>query len=205
MEPPVKEDSLINRQGSKSLGHPHQDYMSQNKDTPPDTAASRSTHKMRKKNDLVPQILGTDSGGPSALLIREDVGVFPFLTLPRELRDLIYEDLLTLRILPGHTTRKKWHGTAHTSILCTCRQIRDEASRILDSNQLLISFTGKILDCDAEWVNVGDYMKTNMFDELAANESWRAWAQVPAYYYKCDSFRIHLGMICLEYTEYDQD
>ena len=197
------EDSLINGQGSDSPGY--LDYTSENKDGPMDTAGSRSAHKIRKKKALASQILRTNPGGPSALPVNEDVGVFPFLQLPKELCDLIYEDLLILRRLPGHNTRKKWHGTAHTSILSTCRQIRDEASRVLYSNQLLISFTGETLGCAVEWVGVGEYTETKTFAELAENESWRAWAQVPAYYYKCDSFRIHLGINCWDYTEFDQD
>ena len=206
MEAPVIEDSLPNEQGSKSSGNSYQDYMSQDEDGPRDTAWYRSAHKIRKKKDLASQNLRTDPGGPSALPIHEDVGMFPFLALPRELRDLIYEDLLTLRRLPGHTTSKKWHhGTAHTSILCTCRQIRDEASKVLYSNQLLISFTGEILGCAVEWVKVGKYTEMTRYEELTENESWRAWPQVPAYYYKCDSFRIHVGMGRGDYTEYDQD
>ena len=143
-----------------------------------------------------------------ALPTHEDVGVFPFLTLPKELRDLIHEDLLTLR-LPSHSTRKKWHhGTAHTSILCTCRQIRDEASRVLYSNQLLILFNKEFMDCDVEWVRVGEYPEIRTLDEWALemnkDDSWRSRAEVPAYYYKCDSFRIHLGMDCWDETATDQ-
>ncbi|KAM0797711.1 hypothetical protein BDR22DRAFT_891966 [Usnea florida] len=205
-EAPVMEDSLPNEQESKSLDQPHQDSMSQDEDGPRDTAWYRSAHKIRKRKDLASRILRTDPGGHSALPIHEDVGVFPFLTLPRELRDLIYEDLLTLRRRPSHTTRKKWHhGTAHTSILCTCRQIRDEASRVLYSNQLLLSFTGETLGCAVEWVKVGKHTPARALDELSENESWRAWARVPAYYYTCDSFRIHVGIDCWDMTEYDQD
>ena len=199
------EDNLPNEQISKSSEHPHQDYMSQDEDGPRDTAWYRLAHKIRKKKDLASQVLRTDPGGPSAPPTHEDGGVFPFLTLPRELRDLIYEDLLTLR-LPNHSTRKKWHhGTAHTSILCTCRQIRDEASRVLYSNQLLLSFFGETLGCAVEWVKVGKYKGTTRYEKQTENKSWRAWAQVPAYYYKCDSFRIHVGMDRGDYTEYDQD
>ena len=206
MEAPVMEDRIPNEQGSKSSDHPHQDYMSQDEDGPRDTAWYGSAQKIRRKKDLASQILRTDPGGPSALPIREDVGEFPFLTLPRELRDLIHEELLTLRRRPSHITRKKWHhGTPHTSVLCTCRQIRDEASRFLYSNRLLLSFTGETLGCTVEWVKVGENTATEALDELPENESWRAWARVPAYYYKCDNFRIHLGMNCWDYTEYDRD
>ena len=198
------EDSLPNEQGSKSSDNPHQDYMSEDEDEPRDTAWYRSAHKIRKKKDLASQILHTDPGGPSALPVHEDIGVFPFLTLPRELRDLIYEDLLALR-RPSYTTRKKWyHGTAHTSILYTCCKIRDEASRVLYSNQLLLSFTGETLGCAVEWVKVAEYTATEALDKLPKNESWGAWARAPDYYYKCDSFKIHLGMDYLDMTEYDQ-
>ena len=206
MEAPVLENSLPHGQEWKSPNHPHQDDMSQDEDGPRDTAWYRSAHKNRKKKDLASQILRTDPGGSSALPIHGDVGVFPFLTLLRELRDLIYADLLTLRRRPSHTTRKKWHhGTAHTSILCTCRRIHDEASRILYSNQLLLSFTGETLGCAVEWVKVGKHTAARALDEQSENESWRARAQVPAYYYKCDSFRIHVGIDCWDMTEYDQD
>ena len=197
------EDSLTNRQGSKGPGHPYQDCMGWNKNVPLDTAGSRSTHKIRKKNDLVSQTLRTDPGRTSALPIHEDVGVFPFLALPKELRNLIYKDLLTLRSL----TTQKWHGTAHTSILYTCRQIRDEAQSILYSNHLFLLFTGEILSCDVRWVSVVEYSETGTDDEMEMDkdESWRAWAQVPAYYYKCDSFRIQLGMDCWDDKKIDQD
>ena len=199
------EDSLPNEQRSKSSDNLHQDYMSEDEDGPRDTAWYRSAHKIRKKKDLASQILRTDPGGCSAPPSHEHVGVFPFLTLPRELRDLIYEDLLTLRG-PSHTTRKKWHhGTAHTSILCTCRRIRDEASRVLYLNQLRLSFTGETLGCAIEWVSIGPYTGTITWNEQSENKSWRAWARVPAYYYKCDSFRMHLGIGDMNFTEYDKD
>ena len=72
--------------------------------------------------------------GPSSFSLNEDgteivrKGVFPFLSLPLEIRENIY---VYAFLQSGHARSARYHrGTIHTALLGTCRQVYHEASQL---------------------------------------------------------------------------
>ena len=62
------------------------------------------------------------------------------LTLPLEIRNFVYRELLVDR---NHARRPQLYGEGaetalHTAILCTCRQIYDEAATILYKENIFL-------------------------------------------------------------------
>ncbi len=161
---------------------------------PLDISESRSVHETEPTANLVyPYLLARvdTTGQPSA--------VFPFLRLPAELRDIIYSDVLTLRPNPSPEHRYNIDGTAHTSILRTCRQVWEEASRFLYSNEMTILVHGGYVYYGAEpW--------SDPVSEDGYCEDPGRWAlpPVPAYLLKCKSFLISLEIETWE-TEFGPD
>ena len=107
---------------------------------------------------------------------------FRFLDLPREIRDEIYEvclvsnsmiELACLRIGPEqkYITRERRFGI-HTPVLRTCRQVHDEACKILYGLNLFY------VGLQARW----RYTRAVAFQELIEQETW---ARQPLACLKC--------------------
>ncbi|KAK5169178.1 uncharacterized protein LTR77_006487 [Saxophila tyrrhenica] len=81
-----------------------------------------------------------------------------FLDLPPELRNVVYEDLLTLQ--PNGSPQNRWlqRTSCHPQILRTCKEIHGEAHEILETAverkiyDLLTTFNGR------QATNIGDYL-----------------------------------------------
>ena len=72
-------------------------------------------------------------------------GIFPFLSLPTEIRDHVYSYAFQQ---DGLSRVSKFHrGTIHTALLSTCKQVYEEASQLpLTSNRLCFNSCVSILD-----------------------------------------------------------
>ncbi len=147
-----------------------------------DPSESRSIHETEPTANLVyPYLLARvhPTGQPSA--------ESPLLRLPAELRVLIYRDVLTLRYNPSPKHRYNIDGTAHTSILRTCRQVWEEASPILYSNEITIIVRGGYV-----YYGVESWSEPVGEDGYCEDPGRWALPPVPAYLLKCKSFMISL-------------
>ena len=72
-------------------------------------------------------------------------GIFPYLSLPTEIRDHIYSYAFQQ---DGSSRVSKFHrGTIHTALLSTCKQVYEEACQLpLTSNRLCFNSCVSILD-----------------------------------------------------------
>lgn len=182
-------NTTTTEQGSNSAGSLHYGYMSEDRGE----LGAITVRETGTKTGLVSGISHIDRGGQLAYSIHQPTGSFPFLKMPEELRNMVYEDLLTLRMNPVCDSRNNPHGSAQTSILRTCQKIRDEASSLLYfKNELMLQFQGDFLNYGTQCIHV----LVPSFDIYAdrAQNSWRSWSQLPAYFYRCESFEIRLGI-----------